>query len=84
MGSLATEYDLLQVARGIKAKHKLIVTPDHIKSHQDSDADYSKVSWKAKLNCDCDHLAGSSQQYPKCRPMHTAPYDLPPGHIACL
>ena len=43
MGSLAPEYDILQIAKGIIAKHKMIVTPEHIKSHQDSDADYSTL-----------------------------------------
>ena len=47
MGSLAPEYDILQIARGIIAKHKMNVTPEHLKSHQDSDADYSTLSWKA-------------------------------------
>ena len=60
MGSLAPMYDILQIARGIIAKHKMIVTPEHIEGHQDSGADYSTLSWKAKLNCDCDYLAGSA------------------------
>ena len=84
IGSLATKNDLLQVARGIIAKHKMIVTPDHIKSHQESDADYSTLLWKAKLNCDCDYLAGSTWQYSECRPMHKVPYLLPPGRIASI
>ena len=36
-GTLALEYDLLQVAKGIMAKHKLVVEPEHVKSHQDRD-----------------------------------------------
>ena len=43
MGSLAPEYDILQIARGIIAKNKMIVTPEHIKGHQSSDADYSTL-----------------------------------------
>ena len=31
MGSLALEYDILQIARGIIDKHKMIVTPEHKK-----------------------------------------------------
>ena len=62
----------------------MIVTPDHIKSHQDSDTDYSTHSWKAKLNCDCDHLTGSAWQSSECCPRHKAPYLIPPGHIASL
>ena len=84
IGSLATKYDLLQVARGIMTKHKMICTPDHIKSHQESDADYITLLWKAKLNCDCDYLAGSTWQSSECCPMHKAPYLLPPGHIASI
>ena len=82
MGSLAPEYDILQVAWGIMAKHRMIVTPDHIRSRQGSDAHYSKLLWKAKLNCDCDHLSGSTWQSPECRPMHAAPYLIPPVPIA--
>ena len=73
MGSLAPEYDTLHIARGIIDKHKMIVTQEHIKSHQDSDADYSKLLWKAKLIFDCDHLAGSTRQCLECCPMHTVP-----------
>ena len=62
----------------------MIVTPDHIKSHQDSDTDYSTHSWKAKLNCDCSHLACSTWQCPECCPMHTVPYLLPPDNIASI
>ena len=36
-GTLAQEYDLLQVAKGIMAKHKLVVKQEHIKSHQDTE-----------------------------------------------
>ena len=62
----------------------MIITPDHTKSHWDSDADYSKLLWRAKLICDCDHLLSSTRQCPECYPIHTAPYDLPPCHIASL
>ena len=55
-GTLRPEYDLLQVAKGIMAKHKLVVKPEHIKSHQDNDTEYDKLPWKAQLNCDCDLL----------------------------
>ena len=46
-GTLAPEYDLLQVAKGIIAKHKLVVKPKHIESHQDNDTEYDKLPWKA-------------------------------------
>ena len=65
-GTLAPEYDLLQMAKGIMAKHKLGVEPEHIKSHQDNDTEYSNLPWKAKLYCDCDQLAGSTQTCPQC------------------
>ena len=59
-GTLAPEYDLLQVAKGIMAKHKLVVEPEHIKSHQDNETEHDNLLWKAQLNCDCDQLAGST------------------------
>jgi hypothetical protein len=58
--TLAPEYNLLQVAKGIMAKHKLVVKPEHIKSHQDNNAEYDNLPWKAQLNCDCNQLAGST------------------------
>ena len=57
-GTLHPEYDLLQVTKGIMAKHKLVVKPEHIKSHQDNKTEYDNLPWKAQLNCDCDQLAG--------------------------
>ena len=42
-GTLRPEYDLLQVAKGIMVKHKLVVKPEHIKSHQDNDTEYSNL-----------------------------------------
>ena len=42
-GTLAPEYDLLQVAKGIMAKHKLVVKQEHIKSHQDNDTEYDNL-----------------------------------------
>ena len=41
-GTLHPEYDLLQVAKNM-AKHKLVVEPEHIKSHQDHDTEYSNL-----------------------------------------
>ncbi len=29
----------------------------HIKAHQDDKTSFDKLSWKAQLNCICDHLA---------------------------
>ena len=42
-GCLTPKYDLLQVTKGIMAKHKLVVRPEHIKSHQDNDTEYSNL-----------------------------------------
>ena len=33
LGSLVPEYDILQIARGIIDKHKMIVTAEHVNSH---------------------------------------------------
>ena len=52
-GNFASEYDLLQAAYGIMAKHQMVETPKHVKSHQDTIA-YDELPWQAKLNCDCD------------------------------
>ena len=83
-GTLAPEYDLLQVAKGIMAKHKLVVKPEHIKSHQDNDTEYSNLPWKAQLNCDCDQLAGSTRTCPQCLEALPTQYILPTGHTASL
>jgi hypothetical protein len=83
-GTLAPEYNLLQVAKGIMAKHKLLVEPEHIKSHQDNDTEYSNLPWKAQLNCDCDQLAGSTCTCPQCLETSPTLYILPTGHIASL
>ena len=83
-GTLRPEYDLLQVAKGIMAKHKLVVKPEHVKSHQDTDTEYSNLSWKAQLNCDCDQLAGSTRTCPQGLETSPTPYIFPTGHIASL
>ena len=83
-GTLALEYDLLQVAKGIMAKHKLVVKPEHIKSHQDIGTEYDNLPLKAQLYCDCDQLAGSTHTCPQCLETSLAPYILPTGHIASL
>jgi hypothetical protein len=83
-GTLAPEYDLLQVAKGIMAKHKLVVEPEHIKSHQDNDTEYSNLPWKAQLNCDCNQLAGSTHTCPQCLEASPTLYIPPTGHTASL
>ena len=83
-GTLAPEYDLLQVAKGIMAKHKLVVKPEHIKSQQDNDTEYAKLPWKAQLNCDCDQLAGFTRTCPQCLEALPTSYIPPTGHIASL
>ena len=83
-GTLRPEYDLLQVAKGIMAKHKLVVEPVHITSHQGIDTEYDNLLWKAQLNCDCDQLAGSTHTCPQCLEALPTQYILPTGHIASL
>ena len=66
------------------AKHKLVVEPEHIKSHHDNDTEYDNLPWKAKLNCDCDQLAGSTHTCLQCLEALPTPYILPTEHIASL
>ena len=66
------------------AKHKLVVKPEHIKSHQDNDTLYDKLPWKAQLNCDCDQLAGFTRTCPQCLEALPTSYIPPTGHIASL
>ena len=66
------------------AKHKLVVTQEHIKSQQDDDIYYSNLPWNAQLNCDCDWMAGSickCQQSMDASPNSSTPQA---GHIAPL
>ena len=83
-GTLAPEYDLLQVAQGVMAKHKMSVTPKHVKSHQDNSIPYDELPWQAKLNCDCDQSAGSSRTCSQCLSTLHTHYELPTGHGASL
>ena len=66
------------------AKHKLVVKPEHIKSHQDNDTEYNNLPWKAQLNCDCDQLAGSTRTCPQYLEALPTQYIPPTGHIASL
>ena len=66
------------------AKHKLVVEPEHIKSHHDNDTEYDNLPWKAKLNCDCDQLAGSTHTCLQCLEALPTSYILLIGHIASL
>ena len=83
-GTLHPEYDLLQVAQGIMAKHKLLVEPEYIKSCQDNETEYSNLPWKAQLNCDCDKLAGSTCTCPQCLEASPTLYIPPTGHTVSL
>ena len=83
-GTLAPDYDLLQVAQQVMKKHIIVVVPDHIKSHQDDSREYNDLPWQAKLNCDCDQLAGASRKCQICLDTLQKRYDLPTGHIASL
>jgi hypothetical protein len=66
------------------AKHKMSVTPKHVKSQQDNSIAYNELPWQTKLNCDCDQSAGSSHTCSKClSTLHTR-YELPTGHGASL
>ena len=56
-GTLAPEFDILQVAQGVMEKYKITVNPEHVKSHQDNNQAYKNLPWQAQLNCDCDQLA---------------------------
>ena len=82
--SLAPDHDLLQVAQGVIQKYKMSLAPDHVKSHQDDSREYKDLPWQAKLNCDCDQLAGSSHKCQVCLDTFSKKYDLPTGHIASL
>ena len=44
-GTLAPDYDLLQVAQQVVEKDNIVVIPDHIKSHQDDSRAYNDLPW---------------------------------------
>ena len=79
-GTLALEYDLLQVTQGVMAKHKMSVTPKHVKSHQDNSVTYDELPWQTRLNCDCDQSARSSHTCSQCLSTLHTHYELPTGH----
>ena len=83
-GTLAPDYDLLQAAQQVAKKHNIFVVPEHIKSHQDDSRAYNDLPWQAKLNCDCDQMAGASHKCQICHDTLHKRYDLPTGHIASL
>ena len=66
------------------AKHKMSVTPKHVKSNQDNSIPYDELPWQAKLNCDCDQSAGSSCTCSQCLSTLHTHYELPTGHGASL
>jgi hypothetical protein len=65
-------------------KYNILVVSDHIKSHQDDSRAYNDLPWKAKLNCDCDQVAGASCKCQICLDTLNTGFDLPTGHIASL
>ena len=84
VGTLAPEFDLLQVAQGVMEKYKITVNPEHVKSHQDNTQAYTDQPWQAQLNCDCDQLAGLSWACKQCNDTLHKMYAPPTGHIASL
>jgi hypothetical protein len=66
------------------AKHKMSVTLKHVKSRQDNSITYDELPWQAKLNCDCDQLAGSLHTCSQCLSTLHTHYELPTGHGASL
>jgi hypothetical protein len=64
--------------------HNIDLIPEHVKAHQDNDCAYEDFSWKAKLNCDCDHQATMVPTYTQCLGSPAQAYQLPPGHSASL
>jgi hypothetical protein len=83
-GTLAPDYDLLQAAQQVAKKHNILVVPEHIKSHQDDSRVHNDSPWQAKLNCDCDQLAGASRKCQICCGTLHKRNDLPTGHISSL
>ena len=83
-GTLAPDYDLLQAAQQVAKKDNIVVVPDHIKSHHDDSIAYNDLPWQAKLNCDCDQLAGASHKCQICLDTMHKRYELPTRHIASL
>jgi hypothetical protein len=83
-GTLAPEYDLLQVAQQVMKKHNVMVIPDCIKSLQDDSRAYNDMPWQAKLNCDCDQMAGASYKCQVCLDSMHKRYDMPTGRTASL
>ena len=54
------------------------------KSHHDSEAVYKKLSWKTKLDNNCDHLAYSIWQCLECLSLKSVPNLFPAGHDSSL
>ena len=50
-GTLALDYDLLQVAQQVAKKHNIVVVPEHIKSHQDDSRAYNDLTTAVLLGC---------------------------------
>ena len=61
-GTLPHSVIFIIFALGVIKKLNLPLVPDHVKGHRDETRDNNNLPWQAKLDCDCDHMAGSSQQ----------------------
>jgi hypothetical protein len=53
-GKFCTDFDLLQVIIKLSNRNNFDLIPEHVKAHQDNDCAYVDLSWKAKLNCNCN------------------------------
>ena len=83
-GTLAPDYDQLQVAQQVMKLHNVVEITDNIKSHQDNSRAYNDLPWQTKLNCNCGQVAGASHKCQICSDTLHKRYDLPMGHIASL
>ena len=70
---MTSEVDLLmqmhQTLENLQLKYELT----HVKGHQDNENDYEKLSWSAKLNIHCDHIASAKLKTIKSSP--TIPFN---------
>ncbi len=55
---------LLQVTMKLAERYNIELIREHVKTHQDDDCAYEGLSWKANLNCDCDHQTALMRKCP--------------------
>ena len=79
---LHTDFDLLQVTMKLEDRYNIDLIPGHVKAHQNNDCVCKDLSWKAKLNCNCDHQAAMVWSCPRCIGSTAQAYQLPPGHCS--